>query len=206
VRVSVDVRQALVRQWRVIAQAVPTLDLGVSSRLDGWRNREVLAHLSIQPKLLARFLETTSAAPAQVTLGANLSGTSAFAETIDRAARRARDRDLDFATSVERVVPALERADLAATVVTLQGPIALRDYLATRCVEAVVHGCDFTDPVTPDTEARDIACAALYEVMAARYPERLNDARLLPPTTWLRVATGRELPPPALQSCCPLMT
>ena len=98
-----DVRATLVRQWRVVARSIPGIDLELGSRLAGWRNREVLAHLSLQPKLLGRFLATASTEPAQVTLVANLSGTAAFAETIDRAARLATDHDLNFATNVERV-------------------------------------------------------------------------------------------------------
>jgi hypothetical protein len=30
----------------------------------------------------------------------------------------------------------------------MQGPIRLADYLVTRCVEAVVHGCDLVDPLS----------------------------------------------------------
>jgi hypothetical protein len=203
---TVDVREALVRQWRVVAQAVPGLDLDRASRLAGWRNREVLAHLALQPKLLGRFLATASAEPPQITLVANLSGTSAFAETIDRTARLATERDLHFGANVERVLPALEHADLAATVATMQGPIILHDYIVTRCVEAVVHGYDFTDPIEPDAGAQAVSCAALYDVLAPRGPELLAEARSLQPATWLSIATGREPPPLALRGCCPVMT
>ncbi len=203
---AVDVREALVRQWRVVAQRVPDLDLDLASRPAGWRNRELLAHLALQPNLLGRFLATASTEPPQVTLIANLSGTATFAETIDRTAQLATDRDLSFGANVERVLPALERADLAATVVTMQGPIILHDYLVTRCVEAVVHGYDFTGPIEPDAGAQAVACEALHDLLAARDPELLAEARLLPPATWLSIATGREPPPPALRGCCPLMT
>jgi hypothetical protein len=203
---AVDVRDALVRQWRVLAQAVPALDVEVASRLVGWHNREVLAHLSLQPKLLGRFLATASTEAARITFVANLSGTYAFAETIDQAARLAASRDLNFAANVERVLPSLERADLAATVVTMQGPIILHDYLVTRCVEAVVHGRDFVPAIEPDVDAQAVACAALYDVLTTTHPELLAEARSLPSATWLSIATGRETPPRVLRSCCPLMT
>jgi len=193
-------------QWLTIAGVIPSLDLDAPSRVEGWRNREVLAHLSIQPKLVARFLETASTAQPQISLVANLSGTSTLAEAIDQAARRATDRDLNFAENVERVTPALECADLTATVTTMQGPIVLHDYLLTRCVEAVVHGCDFTDPIEPDADAMDIACAALRDVIAERHPELLAEVDSLPAMRWLDIATGRETPPRVLQACCPLMT
>ena len=40
-----DVRTALIRQWDRIADAVPRIDRAAPSRVAGWRNREVLAHL-----------------------------------------------------------------------------------------------------------------------------------------------------------------
>jgi Mycothiol maleylpyruvate isomerase N-terminal domain len=201
-----DVREALVRQWQVISQAIPAIDLEALSRVKGWRNRELLAHLAFQPKLLARFLETASTAPPQISLVANLSGTTTLSEAIDRAARRIATRDLIFAENVAKVIPALERADLAATVVTMQGPILLRDYLVTRCVEAVVHGWDFTPPVDPYPSAMRIACAALRDVIAELHPDVLAAVESLPPATWLNIATGREPPPPSLQACCPVMS
>jgi Mycothiol maleylpyruvate isomerase N-terminal domain len=204
--VPVDVRDALVQQWQAIAIAIPSLDLDRDSRVAGWRNREVLAHLSLQPRLLARFLETASTEPPQVTLVANLSGTSALSDVIDQVAKRATDHDLDFAAGVERVVPELRHADVGATVTTVQGPIVLHDYLITRCVEAVVHGCDFADPVEPDPEAQAVACAALYHVMATRQPGLVDAAKALAAAAWLDVATGRQRPPAALRDACPLMT
>jgi hypothetical protein len=204
--VAEDVRKPLIRQWRLIARASSSLALDASSRVEGWRNREVLAHLSLQPKLVARFLETASATPPEVSLVANLSGTSTLAEAIDHAARHASDKDLNFGERVEQMIPTLNNADLAKTITTMQGPIVLRDYLVTRCVEAVVHGCDFSDPIEPDPEAMDIAWTALRDVMAARHPELVGKVETLPPMIWLDVATGRATPPTALRGCCPLMT
>jgi hypothetical protein len=205
-RVAEDVREPLVRQWRLVARAITSLDLDASSRVEGWRNREVLAHLALQPKLLASFLETSSTAPPQVSLVANLSGTATLADVIDRAARHTRDEELTFAENVESVIPALRRADLAATVTTIQGPIVLRDYIVTRCVEAVVHGCDFSEPIEPDTAGLEIARAALRAVMSEQHPELLALVDSLSPMTWVNVATGRETPPRVLEGCCPLMT
>jgi hypothetical protein len=201
-----DVREPLVRQWRLIARAITSLDPDAPSRVDGWHNREVLAHLSLQPKLLERFLETASITPPQVSLVANLSGTSKLADVIDQAARRTPDKELRFAENIEIVIPALRGADLEATITAMQGPIVLRDYVVTRCVEAVVHGCDFSEPIEPDTTALKIASAALRGVMSEQYPELLGQVDSLSPMTWLNVATGRETPPRSLQGCCPLMT
>jgi hypothetical protein len=65
-------RSALVSQWRAIAIAVPDLDLDRPSRVEGWRNREVLAHLYVQPILLGRFLLTASGQRPAAALTENL--------------------------------------------------------------------------------------------------------------------------------------
>lgn len=84
----------------------------------------------------------TATAPPQVSLVANLSGTSTLADVINQSARRTPDEELTFGANVDTVTPALRRADLGVTAITMHGPIVLRDYVVTRCVEAVVHGCE----------------------------------------------------------------
>ena len=59
------------------------------------------------------------------------------------------------------------------TIVTVQGPIRLVDYLVTRCVEAVVHGGDLVDPVEPDPDAQAVTAEALIAVLAVTAPERV---------------------------------
>jgi len=196
-----------VRQWSLIVSALPIIQLGTPSRCEGWRNREVLAHLCLQPILLREFLATASARPAQITLSANLAGTRSLAALIDRSARRgAEEASVDFAQATADARPELLAADLAVTVVTLQGPILLADYLATRCVEAVVHGMDFVEPIEPDPGARDIAAEALIEVLAMRAPHLVPDAQALPPSAWIEVATGRRSAPTRLAGEVPVMT
>ena len=138
-----DVRDALVRQWEAIAAAVATVDLETPSRVAGWRNREVVAHLCLQPALLRRFTAAASTRHAVVTVAVSLAGTHSLAGVVDASAREAAEAGrIDFAEAAGEAVPPLRAADLSATVVTIQGPIRLADYLVTRCVEAVVHGCD----------------------------------------------------------------
>ncbi len=195
------------RQWSLIVAALPTIRLDRPSRCEGWRNREVLAHLCLQPILLRDFLATASARPPQITLPANLDGTRSLAALIDRSARQgAGEARIDFAKATADALPELWAADLAATVVTLQGPILLADYLATRCVEAVVHGMDIVEPTEPDPVARDIAAEALIEVLAMRAPHLVPEARALPQSAWIDVATGRRSAPTGLAGAVPVMT
>ena len=100
----------------------------------------------------------------------------------------------------------MRAADLSATVVTMQGPIRLADYLVTRCVEAVVHGCDLVDPVRPDRVAQAITAGALLEALAARAPHLVREARQLPLPVWIDAATGRQPVPGSLAAAVPVMT
>jgi hypothetical protein len=200
------VRAALLRQWALIAVAVDSLDLEAPSRIAGWRNREVVAHLATQPALLARFLRTVSDSPPQVTLQNNLAGTASLAEMIDTSARDAAEEELAFAARLQRAKAAIEAADLSTTVTTIQGPIALEDYLRTRCVEAVVHGGDLAPPVVPDGEALEVAASTLVSVLAARQSDLVAAAEALPPLEWLDQATGRRRPSGVFDGVLPLMT
>ncbi len=198
---------ALVDQWQRIAVALRSIDLESPSRIAGWTNREVVAHLAIQPTLLERFLET--AAPEQagrLSLAANLAGTSALGETIDAVARRSAHADLDFESRYRRAVPGLLAADLAVSVTTIQGTIALGDYLRTRCVEAVVHGGDLNPPVNPRAGALEIAAEALLEALSARRADLVALARGLPAQDWVHQATGRVAPTGALADVLPVMS
>jgi len=200
------IREALVRQWAAIDRASVTIDLDQPSRIEGWRNREVLAHLSVQPTLLVRFIAKPSSQAPSVSLASNLAGTGSLAAVIDAAAREATIDECTFGEHLRAALPVLAAADLSATVTTLQGPIQLSDYLITRCVEAVVHGCDLVDAVEPDPTALAIAAEALTSVLAARHPELLSSIRALPAQVWVDAATGRTAPPPGLEAPLPLMT
>ena len=93
--------------------------------------------------LLRRFVATASTQDAVVDVAANLAGTRSLAGLIDASVREAANAGrVDLATAVDDALPSLRAADLSATVVTMQGPSRLVDYLITRCVEAVVHGSD----------------------------------------------------------------
>jgi hypothetical protein len=201
------IRLALVRQWGLIGDALPSIDLNRPSRIRGWTNRELVAHLTLQPALLRRFLETASTAEPVVTLTQNLLGTKSLAEAIDEAAREGAEKGkLDFVRAVERATQPLIGADLENTVVTMQGPINLTDYLVTRCVEGVVHGRDLIEPVVPDAVAESVAADALISVLAQQAPTLVEEARKLPLPTWIDIATGRQAVSTEFDAVCPLMT
>ena len=201
-----QIRKALVRQWKRIAEAVPQIDLDHASRLDGWRNREVLAHLYVQPFMLSRFLKSASHQEPSTQLLENLSSTKSFSELIDASAREGAKRGkYNFGVALEATLPDLLDAHLDRTVTTLQGSISLVDYLVTRCIEAVIHGGDLVPPVDPDRQAEAIAADALKELLAIRSAHLLPEAERLSTADWIAVATGRHTAIGNLASVVPVM-
>jgi len=201
-----EIRDALIRQWEAIDRAVPTIDLDWPSRIEGWCNREVIAHLAVQPLLLARFIAKPSSEAPHVSLESNLAGTRSLAAAIDAAARDAAIDAHTFGRNLLAALPVLAAADLAVIVTSLQGPIRLADYVITRCVEAVVHGCDLVEPVEPDQTALTITAEALLSVLVGEHAELFSLARALPLRTWVDAATGRRAPPAGLEAALPVMT
>jgi hypothetical protein len=201
-----QVRDALVRQWRGVAEAIPDLDLETPSRIAGWRNREVLAHLYAQPVLLERFVAAATNETPHVDAAANLAGTVSFRAMVDSLARQGADMGkVDLGVTLARVLPRLESMDTDMTVTSVQGPISLVDYLVTRCVEAVVHGDDLVPPVDPDPVARSITAHALLHVLEASSPQLVPLAERLGEAEWIDVATGRATASGDLAPALPLM-
>ncbi|MEY2422010.1 MAG: hypothetical protein QOI95_2077 [Acidimicrobiaceae bacterium] len=197
---------ALIAQWRLIERAVPSLDLDRPSRVRSWTNREVLAHLAVQPVLLRRFLRTASSDSARFTLADNLSGTHALAEVIDSSVREAaRAGRIAFAAGVDDVVDDLIAANLAQSIRSVQGSIRLADYLVTRCVEAVVHGLDFSPAVEPDPMAEEIVAEAFISVLEERAAALVPQARQLPRRQWIDMATDRVAASEPLRGALPVM-
>ena len=117
-----DVRIALLRQWELISDAIGHIDLSAMSRCAGWTNREVLAHLYVQPHLVARFLRTRNAGEATLGLSENLSGTRSFSTLIDASAREgAAMNKVELLGPLEAVRPLVLAAALDATITTTAG-------------------------------------------------------------------------------------
>jgi hypothetical protein len=201
-----DLRSALIRQWELIADAIEAIDLSASSRVAGWTNREVLAHLYVQPHLVARYLRTESTGVAALGLTENLSGTRSYGELIDASAREgAALNKVELRDPLNAVRPLVLAARLDATIITLQGSISVSDYLITRCVEAVVHGSDLVAPVAPDSGAQAITAQALLDTLSAIAPQLVGEARVLPIEHWIDLATGRARTSGRLAEVLPVM-
>lgn len=204
--VVTDVRSALVRQWELISEVVETIDLAAASRCNGWTNREVLAHLYVQPHLVKKFLGTASVRQAEVQLSENLAGTKSFRELINDSARKgATLNKVDLRRPLAAVRDVVLAAPLDATITTLQGKISVSDYLVTRCVEAVVHRSDLAPRVAPDPVAEAITSEALLDVLELSAPELVAEAQALRPEQWIDLATGRAKTTGSLAEAMPVM-
>jgi hypothetical protein len=202
-----DCRSALVHQWELIAGAVSRIELSAPSRIPGWTNKEVLAHLYIQPHLVARFVRSCSSDEPLMGTTDNLVGTKTLRDLIDSSAREGSKLNrFDLGVTLAEARALVLRADLHSTIVTLQGAISLNDYLVTRCVEAVVHGCDLVDPIDPDPVAQSITSSALLDVLSVSAPQLVAEARKLPIEEWIDLATGRKTTSGPLAAAMPVMT
>jgi hypothetical protein len=201
-----DVAAALVRQWELIADVIPEIVLTRSSRIEGWRNAEVLAHLYVQPHLVVRFLLSAGGGTPEMGVTDNLIGTRAFKSLIDSSAREgARRGKSDLSGPLGEARELVLGADLSETIETVQGSISVSDYLVSRCVEAVVHGQDLMEPVSPDPTAESITSTALLHVLSSLSPQLVALAEALPTQQWIDVATGRATVTGPLAAAAPVM-
>ncbi|OHV35045.1 hypothetical protein BCD49_22305 [Pseudofrankia sp. EUN1h] len=81
------------------------------------------------------------------------------------------------------------------------GPVRLGDFVATRCVEGVVHGLDLG--LAPDRDALRIVTRTLVDLLAARAPGRSVEVRV-PPFAAAQVVEGprhtRGTPPNVVEA------
>ena len=83
---------------------------------------------------------------------------------------------------------------------TLRG---LDDFVATRCIEGVVHGLDLPTPVEPDAEALKITIRVQLNALALKSPGRTVEVRV-PPIAAVQAVEGprhtRGTPPNTVET------
>ncbi len=202
----IEVREALIRQWVIVATEAPKLDLVAASRIDGWSNIEVLAHLTAQPQLVLRYLATSSGEVPEMTLVSNLFGTRRMAVVVDQSARNAaKQGNIDLQGAVIDVVGKLRKAELSKTIQSAQGPISLSDFLATRLVEAVGPARDFHPAIRTDQLALEYVADLLGYLLSVREPNLAGQHVEFEVGEWTDMATGRIGCPDRLRAVLPLV-
>jgi uncharacterized protein (TIGR03083 family) len=226
------VRQAYDAQWQVVRtwiDAIPDAALRRESVLNGWTVSDLVAHLGRVALSVAR-LQPDTAAGKPISVAAYVASYATRASEIAENTRRAGggpDRTRTQLTTFlddSQTGAAKTLADLGPTdpvVHATGGPIRLSDFLATRCIELVVHTDDLARSASElaeprhDREAVAVSVRALLDVLAERAPGRSVEVRVPPygavqciagsrhtrgtppnvvemaPLTWLRLAAGR---------------
>jgi len=222
------VRAAMSRQHGHADAAVAVLppeSFELPTRLGGWRVAELVAHIGLDMAAVPRYLRGAPAARAELDAADYVLACAGGAAGVDERVRlmteEARPAELRALVHERRLEAdvSVSTASAAYVLPARLGPIALTDFLATRCIEATVHCLDLADAVGDKAELDDDAVAITVKVLTAalarRTPGRSVELRVPPhaavqcvegprhtrgtppnvvetdPLTWIELATGR---------------
>jgi uncharacterized protein (TIGR03083 family) len=209
----------------VVGQLSPA-DFDRPTRLEGWRVAELVAHIGLDMAAVPRYLSGAPAARAELDSADYTLACAAGASVVDERARlmteEARPAELRTLVHERRLDAdtAVASANATFVVPARLGPIALTDYLATRCVESTVHALDLAAAVSLepplDNDAVGVTVKVLTAALVRRAPGRSVELRVPPfaavqcvegprhtrgtppnvvetsPVTWLELASGRR--------------
>lgn len=215
--------RSVVAQIDDCVAALPPEEFERPTRLGSWRVAELVAHLGVSN--VGRYLNGLSAAKPSVDAVRWVSATATIAASVDERARamteETRPAELRALLHEMRVETeqALTDIDPSFVVPARFGDVTVSDYLATRCVEFVVHALDLGAAVecelTLGRDAVGVAVRLLLAALASRAPGRSVEVRVPPhgavqcvegprhtrgtppnviecnAVTWLEMATGR---------------
>lgn len=205
--------------------AVPAESFGLPTRLGSWTVAELVAHIGLDMGAVSRYLRGEPALRASLDAPAYALACAGAATGVDERVRmmsaEARPAELRHLVHESRLEAdeLVAAADPRFTVPSRLGPIGLADFLATRCVEATVHGLDLAaalgvDPPLVD-DAVTVAVRVLANALAEKAPGYAVELRVPPhvavqavegprhtrgtpgnvvecdAVTWLELATGR---------------
>ncbi|GLF96540.1 maleylpyruvate isomerase family mycothiol-dependent enzyme [Streptomyces yaizuensis] len=190
---AVKTRTAVLAQAAALRSAVGTLtpeQLDGPTRLDGWRVRELVAHLSMVLGTLTHALTLPAPPKAGLTLlewpARVRSVAGAIDDDVRAGAEAAGDGVADaFGLAVDAIGPALaDPFDGDRPVMTRLAPMRLTDVLVTRCLELIVHTDDLNDAtgldVPYDRQALATAVRLLADALAADAPGGAVEVRIPP--------------------------
>ena len=222
------VAQAMSAQHRLLDDAVSELSADAfaqPTRLDTWTVAELVAHIGLDMAAVPRYLSGEPAGKAELDAPAYALACATAATGVDERVRmmsaEARPAELRHHVHESRLDGdrLLAAADPAFVVPSRLGPIAIADFLATRCFEGTVHGLDLAAAMGGEPmlhrEAVAISVRVLAGALAAKAPGRSVELRVPPyaavqavegprhtrgtppnvvetdAVTWLELATGR---------------
>src|SRR4051794_13401203 len=164
---------------------LPSESFALPTRLDGWRVAELVAHVGLDMAAVPRYLAGPPAARAVLDAADYALACAGGASDVDERVRLMTEeaRPAELRTLVhERRLDADNAAGSASAsfvVPARLGAITLTDFLATRCVEAVVHRLDLATATGGNAALADEALTFFMQVPAAALarsgPRRLTD-------------------------------
>lgn len=195
------------------------------TRLGTWTVAELVAHIGMDMAAVPRYLRRESAGQATVDAPAYALASASAAPGVDERVRlmsaEARPAELRHQVHEARLEAdsVVTGADARFVVPSRLGPIGVADFLATRCVEATVHGLDLAAatgnaPALVD-DAVTVSAKVLAAALAEKAPGHAVELRVPPHVavqavagprhtrgtpsnvvecdsiTWLELATGR---------------
>ena len=222
------VARAMSAQHAVLDDAVAGVAaeaFALPTRLGSWTVAELVAHIGMDMAAVPRYLRGESAGQATVDAPDYVLSCASAAAGVDERVRMmsagARPAELrhqvhDARLGADDVVA---DADARFVVPSRLGPIGVADFLATRCVEATVHGLDLAAALGTATplvdDAVTVSAKVLATALAEKVPGRAVELRVPPhvavqlvegprhtrgtpsnvvecdAVTWLELATGR---------------
>jgi uncharacterized protein (TIGR03083 family) len=205
--------------------AVPAESFALPTRLGTWTVAELVAHIGMDMAAVPRYLRGERAVSAALDAPGYVLACAAAATGVDERVRlmsaEARPAELRHLVHESRLDAdaVLVDADARFIVPSRLGTIGLADFLATRCVEATVHGLDLAAAVGVEPPMVDDAVTVSAKVLAAALAEKVPGHAVelrVPPhvavqavegprhtrgtpsnvvecdaVTWLELATGR---------------
>ncbi|MEV5433744.1 sterol carrier family protein [Streptomyces sp. NPDC052701] len=208
-------RAAVLAQFGNVRAAVRTLtpeQLALPTRLGDWTVRELVAHLGMTLRAVARLVDLPEPAKRDGTL---LDWPSAIAAEAPEIAGHARelaerhpDPDAYLAATQERFTADLAAHPGSRLLATGAGALSLDDYLVTRTVELVVHTDDLNDAVPGldvplDRRALAACTRLLADALAAKAPGGSTEVRI-PPYAVVQCVAGprhtRGTPPNVVET------
>jgi uncharacterized protein (TIGR03083 family) len=196
-----------------VVATLPSEAFGLPTRLGTWTVAELVAHIGMDMAAVPRYLGGQPAARAELDGPAYVLACHRAAAGVDERVRlmsaEARPAELRHHVHASRLAAdeALATADPGFVVPARLGPIGLADFLATRCLEATVHGLDLAAAAGVDApmhrEAVAITVRLLAGALAAKAPGRSVELRI-PPYAAVQAVEGprhtRGTPPNVVET------
>jgi uncharacterized protein (TIGR03083 family) len=211
-----DARAGTLAQYALLVEAVDALgdkDFKAPTRLGGWTVKHLVAHLAATldavPRAFAKPPPKQAEADLLTYLGAARGVADAVAARVDDLAKGATPKQLRarLRTALQETEQALDGADPERLMLVRLGALPLSEFLATRCVEGVVHGLDLRVavgvPEKPDPGALKVVVRSFAALLAHTVPGKSVEVRV-PGHVAIQCASGprhtRGTPPNVVEA------